>query len=467
MSKQRKDRKKKNEKKARDLLKLQLNMTAPEDLDNDDRALGGEEVFDLGEGEREAKRQGRSDDLHAALIDEDGMSEDEAESSEEEETDLDELDSDEERERRLGALEGQLDGLYDEYKERMIERDAKWKAKEARAKDRNYDSWHGIQEGSDEDDGVEKTFRAGPARAPRRGDADEEEEVSDDGGWDLLAQQKAKLGEEVDSSDSEDEQPRVVKRKAANGWDDEDDEVVPSAPAKRGRGLVTSLTEKEERAQMSRQAQVWFDQSVFKGVGDLAALDGEDEEEEDADVEDGDDEDEDMGAEEADDMEMDDASEALDEDEFEIVPVDRDGGEEWDVDNEDQDEVKKKIIQGESAPSPVESSSSWQTRVFSRLRRSSSRPSLSTGKPPPTSSSTTASTGYPPSTRTVFPPGSSTTSPSSINPTSRSRRRRSTRFGIVNVLSTLDRSRRWPRRRRGRSSRRCRGLRRPSERPTA
>ena len=366
MSKQRKDRKRKNEKKARDLLKLQLHMTAPEDLDNDDRALGGEEVFDLGEGEREAKRQGRSDDLHDALVEQDGMSEDEAESSEEEETDLDELDSDEERERKLGALEGQLDGLYDEYKERMIERDAKWKAKEARAKDRNYDSWHGIQDGSDEEDGVEKTFRAGPSRAPRRGDADEEEEVSDDGGWDLLAQQKAKLGEEADSSDSEDEAPKTVKRKAANGWDD-DEEIVTAAPAKRGRGLVTSLTEKEERAQMSRQAQVWFDQSVFKGVGDLAALDGEDEEEEDADTEESDEEDEEMAEaedeDEEEDAEMDDASEALDDDEFEIVPVERDGGDEWDVDQEDQDEVKRKIIQGEPIASIVVQRL-CQTRVF-------------------------------------------------------------------------------------------------------
>jgi AdoMet-dependent rRNA methyltransferase SPB1 len=36
-----------------------------------------------------------------------------------------------------------------------------------------------------------------------------------------------------------------------------------------------------------------------------------------------------------------------DDDEFEIVPQDaEDDGSEWDVDDEDQDEVKKKIIQG-------------------------------------------------------------------------------------------------------------------------
>ena len=311
--------------------------------------MGGEdEVFDLGEGEQEAVRQGRSTTLGETMNDADGMSEDEVEDLDDD-SDDEVLSSDEEQEQKLGALEGQLDGLYDEYRERMSERDAKWRVKEARAKDKNYDKWGGIGNGSDEDDGVEKTFRAGPTRAPRRGDAGEEEEESDEGGWDLIAANKAKLGEEADSSDDSDDedQPKVTKKAKIQVR-------VREAPAMAApRALITSLNEKEERAQMSRQAQVWFDQSVFKDLGDLAALDGEEEDDEDEvdeDMEMGEDAGTDGDSEEDDveDVEMADGSEVDGEDDFEIVPLVDDNGPEWDVDDEDQDEVKRKYIQGES-----------------------------------------------------------------------------------------------------------------------
>lgn len=356
MAKQRKIRKKNNEKKARELLKLQLHMTAPEGLDNEDRALAGEaEIFDLGEGEREAARRGKRKGLGDTMVDVDGMSdEEEEEEEEEEESDEEVLDSDEERERRLGALEGELDGLYDEYKERKNERDAKFRVKEARAKDKNYDSWHGIREG-EEDDGVETTYRNGGVKIiPRRGDADEEEEEeSDEGGWDVIAANKARLGEEPDSSDEDDdvERPTKIARKE-NSRVTSNGHATARPPPKT---LVTSLREKEERAQMSRQAQVWFDQSVFKDAGDLAALDGDDEESEEENVEDEDeeeeDEDEDMEASSDEDdktLEGDDEDVDMDdEDDFEIVPQTKDDGPSWDVDDEDQDEVKKQIIKGE------------------------------------------------------------------------------------------------------------------------
>ena len=183
-AKQRQDRKRSNEKKARDLIKLQLNMTAP-DLETEDLALGGEEVFDLGEGEREAKRQGKSRSLGDLVEDADGMDADSEEAKSDVADDDEVFDSEEERELKLGALEGELDDLYGQYKDRMSERDAKWKVKQARNKDKNFDAWHGIREGSDsENDGVDKGYRDGMVRAPRRGDADEEDgEESEEGGW--------------------------------------------------------------------------------------------------------------------------------------------------------------------------------------------------------------------------------------------------------------------------------------------
>jgi AdoMet-dependent rRNA methyltransferase SPB1 len=364
------------------LLKIQLNMTAPEDLDNDDRALGGEDdMFDLGEGEREMARSGRKKGkgLGEAVNDADGMSDDEEEEvSSDEEEEL--YDSEEEREAKVKGLEGELDHLYDEYKERMSERDAKYKVKMARMKDRNFDAWHGIKDGdgSGDEDGVDKGYRDGMVRAPARGAADEDEgEESEEGGWDVVANKKATMGEDADiSDDSEDEEdsgesktgkpkknvriarPTVSKIKTNAG---------PSRPAA-ATTLVTSLQEGEKRAQMSRQAQLWFDQPVFKGLSDLAALDGEDEDEEETGSEDAaSDDEEDIGSlDDGGDVEMEDASGASstlddeeleeevedeDDDDFEIVPREKDDGDLWDVDDEDQDEVKKKYVQGMFSPS--------------------------------------------------------------------------------------------------------------------
>lgn len=358
-SKQKREKKRKNEIKTKTIQKLQLGMTAPTDLDMGDNALDGEEMFDLGEGERELERAGGKN-IRDAVRDADGMSESEDEAREPEEEDDDEvLSSDEERELRTRALEGELDGLYDDYKDRMAERDAKWKVKQMRLKDRNYDSWHGIREGSDsEDDGVDKGYRDQKmVRMPRRGDApDEEEAESSDGGWDLVAQQKVKLGEDDDSdSDASGEEgvPRLPKAKRAAI------KIRPDAraPEQQPQRLLTTLSAEQQRAQMSRQAQVWFDQSIFKDVGDLAALDGDDEDEEDGDDDmDSDDEDEDEDDEEEvdSDIEMGSSLESTledegddDDDDFEIVPQEKDDDPEWDVDDEDQDAVLQEKIKGE------------------------------------------------------------------------------------------------------------------------
>ncbi|WVQ98720.1 AdoMet-dependent rRNA methyltransferase SPB1 [Kwoniella sp. CBS 9459] len=332
------EKKRANEKKARDLLKLQLNMTAPEDLDTNDLALKGEEeIFDLEEGEQEAVRQGQSvrKSLGDIVQDADGMDESSASEDEEEEDDDEILDSDEERERKTAFLEGELDGLYENYKERMQERDTKWKVKNERNKDKNFDAWHGIKQASDDE-----------------GEGSDAE--SEAGGWDLVANNKARLGEENsdsdDDSDAELDGEAVKPKKTAKATKavSFDRPVKAGTQSQKSGNLVTSLQEAEKRAQMSRQAQLWFDQSVFQGMGDLAALDGDDEEEEeeedvseaDSDEEDSDDEDVEM------DDEDEDASSTLQDDEdFEIVPKEvDDDGTGWDVDDEDQDEVKQKLI---------------------------------------------------------------------------------------------------------------------------
>ncbi|WVO12856.1 AdoMet-dependent rRNA methyltransferase SPB1 [Cryptococcus depauperatus] len=324
LAKSKRERKRANEKKARELLKLQLNMTAPEDLDQNDLALQGEEeIFDLEEGENQARRRGHGG--LRAVLDEQGMeigtaSEDEVDSDEDDDDEI--LDSDEERERKTAALESQLDGLYESYTERKQERDAKWKVKQDRLKDKNFDAWHGIQEKSDEE-------------------GSDDEKVVEEGGWDVITKKKAEYGED-DSSDSSGESDEE-KEPAKSSMKFRLERHKPEQP----RSLMASLREPEKRAEQSRQAQVWFDQSVFKEV-DLAALDGEEAEDEDeAENEDDDQEDGDEDDVEDEDVEMDDATSSTLEgdDDFEIVPQDpNDDGPEWDVYDEDQDEVKKQII---------------------------------------------------------------------------------------------------------------------------
>lgn len=309
-------------------------MTAPTDLDVDDRALQGEDdVFDLGQGEKEMSRRKISKKALGDVIQDEGAagedSDEAEESSSEEEPDFE--DSEEEREYRTQALEGELDELYDQYKDRMSERDAKWKVKQARLKDKNYDAWHGIKEpGSDADSDEEAGSRM-VKRVPRRGDDDEEDEgeESEEGGWARMAARKAAIGEDDSGSDSDDDEnmdgdkkPRLSSTGA--GPSKRTTTVATTSTSKPApRALVTSLQDREQRAQMSRQAQVWFDQSVFKGVGDLAALDGdEDEEEEEADDEDEDDDEEEEDEEmaEGSDVEMGDAPSLSDADDDTVSP---------------------------------------------------------------------------------------------------------------------------------------------------
>jgi AdoMet-dependent rRNA methyltransferase SPB1 len=281
--KSRRLKKKQNEKKARTIQRLQLGMTAPEDMVmEDDAALKGEDMFDLGTGENEVRRRGvKGKGLADVVKDTDGMDEAEDDVEEEEDSEEEYMSSEDEREAKTAYLEGELDNLYDSYKERMNERDAKWRVKQARLQDRNRDSWHGIREDNDENDGVIKTQGHGA------GEIDDGEE-SEEGGWDLVAANKAKIGEERDSDDSDSEEsgddedaPRVKRvRLALPG-------AATAAMAQRNgvsaKNLVTNIGADVEKAEISRQAQVWFDQSIFKDAGDLAALDGDEEEPSDED----------------------------------------------------------------------------------------------------------------------------------------------------------------------------------------
>lgn len=228
---------------------MQLQMTAPLDigLEHTDPTLrnGQDDIFDLEETEKRLRKQGGMDRLM------DGADDDSEDEEVEDEEDEEVLDAEEERERKVQEMEQDLDGLYESYQEHMRERDAKYRVKEARKKDKAREEWAGIQEN----------------------DSDEGE--SDEGGWDTVQAAKARAGEDSDSSDGEDEdEDEGEGRKLA---------AAATQPSKKRRRAedVVDLTGGRKKVRLnanvkpvggadtklSRTAEVWFSQDFFKSAG--------------------------------------------------------------------------------------------------------------------------------------------------------------------------------------------------------
>jgi AdoMet-dependent rRNA methyltransferase SPB1 len=219
---------------------MQLQMTAPLDigLEQTDAVLaqGQEDIFDLEYAERVPRKKGFVDFTDT---DEDAESD---ESKDNNSSDDEALDTDGEQNGRVQSLENDMDGLYEAYRERLAERDAKFKVREARQNDKRREAWSGI----DKDEA--------------QADTDEEDE---DGGWDQLEQRKARSdGSDSSSADEEDElsSPELSKRKPSHRQE---------TPRKRAR-LLTSLEEPQTSSQMSKKADVWFGQDVFNGLDHLS-----------------------------------------------------------------------------------------------------------------------------------------------------------------------------------------------------
>jgi AdoMet-dependent rRNA methyltransferase SPB1 len=177
------------------------------------------------------------------------------------------LGSEEELERRIGALEDDLDGMYDAYKTMRSERDVKFKVKEARRKNADREeTWGGIKPKTHDSDG---------------GQSDDGSE-SEVGGWEEMQAVKAHDSTSNTSDDSSDEEPlppTSKKRKAPPN----DDGQGESRPLKRVKALDRLLTNLEDptpksQAQLSRSTQLWFSQDVFAGLGSME-VDDEDSEE--------------------------------------------------------------------------------------------------------------------------------------------------------------------------------------------
>ncbi|KAK7064140.1 AdoMet-dependent rRNA methyltransferase SPB1 [Favolaschia claudopus] len=295
------ERRRANEIKTKTIQRMQLQMTAPLDigLEQHDASLGGQDdFFDLGGAETGLRKRGGV----AALGDEDDAASDEEDKGPDNDETGSVLDSDEERQRKVDGLEAEMDGLYDAYRDRMRERDAKFKVKESRQKNAEREEWQGIQQ-------------------PIDVDSDSDEEA---GGWETMAAAKEQDEDSSSDDDSEsgDDGSTPAPRKRPRS------EPGPSKPAKRMK-LVNDLREPKKQS-ASDAAKVWFSQDLFEGVDDGMEL-GDDETDSEMSVD-----------EDADGSDI--QSDNMADDDFEIVKADEDDDDMWDVEDENEDHVKAQKI---------------------------------------------------------------------------------------------------------------------------
>lgn len=131
-SRKKKDRRKENEKKQRDIVRMQLNMTAPMDIGMEQEGPMGEDaMFQLKAIDKDGAL-GRISKGKMVKINEKPKNVSNAADESDEE-------SDEEEDR----LERELDNMYDSYKERKSATDAKYRAKRSR-KEHDDDEWEGV-----------------------------------------------------------------------------------------------------------------------------------------------------------------------------------------------------------------------------------------------------------------------------------------------------------------------------------
>ncbi|RMD39859.1 hypothetical protein DV735_g5271, partial [Chaetothyriales sp. CBS 134920] len=135
-----KDRRKENERKQKDIVRMQLHMTAPFDIGLEQSGPAGEEAM------FKIKTAQKAEDL--TKIVNSTMDDDlDAQSESSESAEDSELDSDEDGD----YLDRELDAMYEQYQEKREERDARLRAKKAR-KEKETDAWQGLSDNEDAED---------------------------------------------------------------------------------------------------------------------------------------------------------------------------------------------------------------------------------------------------------------------------------------------------------------------------
>lgn len=203
LAKLKRERRKKNEVKQKEIYRMQMNMLTPMDIGIEGAQLGSESLFNLKHAEKTGQLKDLANGKRRMIFDKEELIEgNDIQIDSDAEMDEEEQDED---------LARQLDGMYSAFQERKAERDAKFRARKA------------------------------------RGDADDEK-------WDGINDQ-AKSDDEEDNTPN----PRDYDEESDSDLDSDDDESLNNLIAKlqSEKGLVNGL---------SKKADLLFSNPIFEGV---------------------------------------------------------------------------------------------------------------------------------------------------------------------------------------------------------
>lgn len=151
-----------NEKKQKEITRMQMNMTTPMDIGLDASGQQGQAFFSLKNAEKTGKLSQLAKGKRSMVFRDNDDGDIDLGDAPEDEDDSD-ADGDQ--------LEGQMNDMYGLYKERLAEQDAKVRAKMARGGDED-DEWHGFDAKSDTDVAMEQSDSDSDL------DSDEDEELN-------------------------------------------------------------------------------------------------------------------------------------------------------------------------------------------------------------------------------------------------------------------------------------------------
>ncbi|CAH7666535.1 Spb1 C-terminal domain-containing protein [Phakopsora pachyrhizi] len=251
--KKKRERRRLNEKRTRDVQRMQLQMTTPMDIGLE---RADDEIFDLMNMENHELSSDRE------ILENYDESDDSA-SDENSEVDTEESDQEElsDREIKLNALEESLGEAYDDYQENQLRKDTKKKAREEalkqkRAQERELE-WNGCTKAEDSDEDSDESIGSGDdIEAVRRK-------------REYLRTRKRNDDDDDDSdSDGEDVTQQAERIMAARKY-------VPEEPTNVAKKkILVDLKEPviESVEIKNRATDMWFNQPVFKGVSGIQEL---------------------------------------------------------------------------------------------------------------------------------------------------------------------------------------------------
>ena len=141
------EKRKKNEMKQKEITRMQMNMLTPDDIGIEAANLGRESLFDLKTAEKTGILDKLAKGKKRMIFNEDELAKDN-------DIHIDESMVVRDRNSRAEAddLEAQMDSMYDNFKQRKSERDAKFRARQARGGD-NEEEWTGFSEKKEDGEG--------------------------------------------------------------------------------------------------------------------------------------------------------------------------------------------------------------------------------------------------------------------------------------------------------------------------